>query len=312
MRSWLSNLTYVDVHCFPVNKIGPKQVVYGVSVQFYRSLPVTQTNIEYSSDVIRYLKELHGGYDNEKYLLFPGNISEDVILAPVSFNGGTFQLFVELNKTYDTALEWLMDAYSAGLAKFGKHNASPFHEFAHTWNIIVLRSSTDSGKWYHDAICNYYEAIGPRDLWGLQIIYEAQLYQSWDFYKSNIGSTLNKPLYELNPFEGGGYSNQIALMIYSKGMLFYYMLDKEFQSVGKSFSDFVKRLYSTFSSENPGDVDDFMTLANSFTGTDLSDFMNNYLLGNKSYPLSELEAYQASYNSVFGNTGGNTTCGDGL
>ena len=297
-RSWIGNLVHVDILCVPNNYIGPKRMVNGISVEFYGG-SFSESNIRYSCDVIRYLRELHGGYEHGRCNLYPEVSDSEYITSYGSFNGGTFQLFTTSDAKYGTPFDWLMDAYSAGYDKFGRYNASPFHEFAHIWNVIVLRSVNNSGKWYHDGISNYFEAIGPRDLWGLQKVYEAQLYQSWDYYKVNIDSEINKSLYSLNPFQGDNYDNEISLMIFSKGMLFYYMLDKEFQLRGKNFSDFVKLLYSTFNSENPGTVDDFTALASSFAGDDLSSFMDSYLLGNDDYPLSELDAFKNSYEAVF-------------
>lgn len=298
LRSWLGNLTFVDILCIPSNYPVTTRVVDGTSVEFYG--PFDQDNVDYSCDVFRYLKQLHGGYEHGRFILYFGDPSA-YIVSPWSYSGGTNQGFAEPSATYREPVDWLMGAYWLGHRKFGRYNCSGFHEWSHAWNVIVLRSSTSVGKWYHDAIANYYEAIGPRDLWGLEEIYEAQLYQAWDYYRSHLGSSIDKPLHQLNPFEGGTYSNETALMIYSKGMLFYYMLDKEFQLRGKEFSDFVKVVYATFNSEHPGTVHDFVDLANGFADQDLSTFMDNYLLGNAQYPLAELDAFKASYDAVFGN-----------
>lgn len=275
-------------------------MVEGIRVEFYG--PFESTNVDYSSDVVRYLMQLHGGYEHARFILYWGDPSA-YIVSPWSYNGGTNQGFALSNSTYNSPLDWLMDAYTLGYRKYSRYNCSAFHEWAHAWNAIVLRSFTSVGKWYHDGIANYYEAIGPRDIWGLEEAYQAQLYQAWQYYRANLGSPIDKPLYQLTPFQDDTFSNETALMIYSKGMLFYHMLDNEFELRGKDFSDFVTLIYDTFNSENPGTVEDFIDLASEFAGEDLSAFMESYLLGNVEYPLAELDSFKSSYGTLFGNAG---------
>jgi len=299
-RSWLANLVNTDIYCilsdYPVTKF----TVDGIGIEFIGET-FHDNAFRYQCDVFKYLKQIHGGYEHERFILYAGVLNTPpVIKFTRSYNGGTNQGFPDPFKEYKNPLDFVMDTYQAGYKKFGKFNSSPFHEWGHHWNVTVLRSEEDSGKWYHDGISNYFEAIGPRDIWNLNVIYEAQLYQSWDYYKKNIRSPLNQPLYELVPFDEEGFVKEIALMVYSKGMIFYYMLDKEFQNRGKNFSDFAKLLYSTFNSDNPGTVHDFIDLANTYAGDNLSAFMDKYLLGNEDYPLNELNAFRRSYYSIFG------------
>jgi hypothetical protein len=86
--------------------------------------------------------------------------------------------------------------------------------------------------------------------------------------------------------------------MYSKGMLFWYMLDKEFEERGKSFDDFVKVLYVTFDHESPGTPGELVQLAGEFVGEDLSPFFDKYLYGNVEFPLSELEQFRQSFDEV--------------
>jgi len=90
-------------------------------------------------------------------------------------------------------------------------------------------------------------------------------------------------------------------MIYFKGALFYYMLDKEFQEAGNDFYDFTAYLYQSFLPDgNPGTVNDFIQSAELFAEKDLTNFFNAYFFGNENYPLQELDAYETDYQEVFG------------
>ena len=68
---------------------------------------------------------------------------------------------------------------------------------------------------------------------------------------------------------------------------------------GADFYDLIPLLYQTLDSDNPGDIDEFAALASQVAGKDLRPFVDAYLVGNEEYPLSELDAFQSSYEEFF-------------
>ncbi len=253
--------------------------------------------IRYATDVIRWLARIHGGYDYPRYTFFGNGIR--CIRCSATFVASTDQGWAE-GFGSGSAREYLIASYRRGLDHFGLPVASGFHEFSHAWNVALFRDRTSAGEWWHNGIANYFEIIGPEQVFGQSDISRAWLYMAWDFYRDHRGSSYDLPLAHLNPDPSTAPRDE-RLMAYFKGALFYYMLDQELRAEGSSVEDLVAFLYANFKPHrNPGVLSDFVQALNTVAGRDMSPFLDRYLTGNDFYPLDELDALEPDYEQVFG------------
>jgi hypothetical protein len=291
----LGNFSVADIAARPQNQTVWTTVINGTKFLFYAE-PWSPENMNYTLTVWSYLKSVYGGYPYDHYIFLGGGLH--YLRQTSGWVASTNQGWASNHLGLDSPLTYMISSYAC--EKFGKYVASGFHELSHSWNVDQFRWRDSGGEWFHDGIANYFEAVGPRDAFGLDQLYRAWLYQAWKSYQEKNGTQYDIPLIKL-----GNVANNpdldLTLMKYFKGALFYYMLDKELQKAGNNFYDFTAYLYENFPPDsNPGTIDEFIESAELFAKKDLSNFFTAYFFGNEDYPLQELDAYQTDYKKVFG------------
>ena len=166
--------------------------------------------------------------------------------------------------------------------------ASPAHEMFHCWNMVSIRRLANQIARYGG---RYWFAEGVADYYAVRAQYHSlpnwpynQIEQAWEEYVDFL-SVYPSDFALDNPPEDLPWGYR---MIYMKGRLVAYLLDKEIRahSGGATRLDDVMRyLYEYYSPENPYTTEDVLMAINTVTGSDFSSFFDSYVYGTKRLPL---------------------------
>ena len=291
----LYNYATASIGLAPINLQERKKSLDDFEVVFYGNF--SSPAEEYMTKIIQWLADIHGGYDYPQYTFLGDGIR--CIRCVSTYVASTDQGWAR-NFQSGSERDYLLRSYDGGINAFGLPVVTGFHEFSHAWNVSMFRGTNNSnGEWWHNGIANYFEIIGPEEVFGQSDVSRAWLYMAWDYYRDHLDTSYNLPVVMLDPDPEG--AQEPRLMAYFKNALFYYMLDQELSNSGSSVEELVAYLYAHFKpNQQPGTPSDFMAAVNILAEQDMTPFFNKYFTGNEPFPLEYLDEFETDYINVFG------------
>lgn len=167
------------------------------------------------------------------------------------------------------------------------------HEFFHLWNGKTLRFNDTKADWFKEGISNYYtlKALNNAGFIGEQ---ETKMVLNNLFYSRYINDSGYKKLAPVNAASGFDKDNHWGL-VYGGGLFAGICMDMEIRhdsENSKSLTSLMRYFYEEFGgSEKTITNNDILKQVNRFANNDLTEFMNSYIKGIKTVPLSHFMKY---------------------
>jgi len=281
----LETLTSTELKLYPAyftsKKIGTTDIV--LATRRYQDGPLFEANqqrrVEMYSQIFEYFTDVFGRYKYDTFL-----ISDDCSEIGVRDLYSVFSL--EAAFSQDPELFNLLTGN-------GWFRFTYFHEWGHLWNYDLLGPDV-IGSWFHDGMGEYFGAVGPRDAFGSDHVFEAYLYFNWEWYRTRWGTYLDMPLAE-NPC--GGSTHPEHWLMYAQGTLFFYMLDEKIKAETdgkKGFYDVLHYMYDNYYNDSIT-MPMFEESVEHIMGSHIDSFFEDYLYGDTRYPLDHLEEHRDKY-----------------
>jgi hypothetical protein len=168
------------------------------------------------------------------------------------------------------------------------------HEMFHMWNGAIIGPATTMHgtgylpeSWFVEGATVYYSARAAVSTYSLKE-YNEILLSRINTYMELVGTKYDLPFKELAantpaPPEPGKPSkpNKYTHMIYAKGCLVAYLLDKELLKYGKNLDDLMRYMYENYGlTKRRYTNQDILNAVNIITRANFTDFFNKYIYGN--------------------------------
>ena len=155
------------------------------------------------------------------------------------------------------------------------------HELAHQWFGNFVTAASGEHHWLQEGFSTYYSLLAEKEIFGEDYFYW-RLYQSAEELKQLSDSGKGQSL--LNP-------NASSLIFYQKGAWALHILKER---IGKAAFDVAIRNYLEKHSFGNVTTSDFIREAESASGTDLEDFVKNWLSQSAFQGVEALESLKES------------------
>jgi predicted metalloprotease with PDZ domain len=158
------------------------------------------------------------------------------------------------------------------------------HEIFHAWNPNALPAENFFLVWLGEGCTEYYSyriTEGHDNRFG----YEYGMQRMWNGFEKISGTPKDMPLAEAHIYETD--SDIRIPIIYWKGGLVCYLIDMQLNKDGLSVDDLMRELYKNYVTNRTGHTAEVLqSKLEELTGTDWTQFFNEYIYGTNPLPLN--------------------------
>ena len=168
------------------------------------------------------------------------------------------------------------------------------HEMFHVWDGWTIGRDDrgdpfyDASRWFSEGLATYYQNRTMR-----LRPYKDALKQDWDYLNSIVGTEYDVPLREMpakaleakeTPYRMGKYSE----LVYRKGNLAAYLIDKKLTEQGLSLDGFLRQIYLNYGLKmKPVSNPIILEELNRYSAQDWTEFFDKYIYGTDELPLTK-------------------------
>jgi len=186
---------------------------------------------------------------------------------------------------HEVAVEEYVEQKRGGWTAYQEHEwrIDFAHEIFHAWNQRSLPAQDYFRAWFGEGCTEYYSYRITGNL-DPAFGYDYGMRRMWSDYRRVAGTSDDMPLAEADIYEIDPRLR--TPIIYMKGGLVCYVIDRRLAGQGLSVDDLMRALYHDFVTTGTRHTPQSMqaTLA-SLTGQDWSQFFSDYVFGTKPLPL---------------------------